>query len=45
MAVGAVPLAPRSARRGTHRGKLTSARFLVRPLGRRLGRGRLLLGA
>src|SRR3982750_3270336 len=43
--VGAVPLMLRLVRRGTDRGKLTSARFLVRLLGRRLGRGRVLLGA
>src|SRR5437763_629939 len=35
----------RLVRRGTHRGKLTSARFLLRLLGRRLGRVRLLLDA
>src|SRR3954452_8239298 len=35
----------RLVRRGTHRGKLSSARFLVRLLGRRLGRVRLLLDA
>src|SRR4051794_9990629 len=35
----------RLVRRGTHRGKLVSARFLVRLLGRRLGRVRLLLDA
>jgi hypothetical protein len=43
--VGAVPLMLRLVRRGTHRGKLRSARFLVRLLGRRLGRVRLLLDA
>jgi hypothetical protein len=43
--VGAVPLMLRLVRRGTHRGKLSSARFLVRLLGRRLGRVRLLLDA
>src|SRR5690349_17614757 len=43
--VGAVPLMLRLVRRGTHRGKLGSARFLVRLLGRRLGRVRLLLDA
>src|SRR3954463_2335217 len=43
--VGAVPLMLRLVRRGTHRGKLTSARFLLRLLGRRLGRVRLLLDA
>src|SRR5205807_7940347 len=41
----AVPLMLRLVRRGTHRGKLTSARFLLRLLGRRLGRVRLLLDA
>src|SRR3954452_2854560 len=35
----------RLVRRGTHRGKLTSARFLLRLLGQRLGRVRLLLDA
>src|SRR6185437_1751694 len=35
--VGAVPLMLRLVRRGTQRGKLVSARFLVRLLGRRLG--------
>src|SRR3954462_11270115 len=39
--VGAVPLMLRLVRRGTHRGKLTSARFLLRLL----GRVRLLLDA
>src|SRR5689334_5815276 len=43
--VGAVPLMLRLVRRGTNRGKLASARFLVRLLGRRLGRVRLLLDA
>src|SRR3954466_2042131 len=43
--VGAVPLMLRLVRRGTRRGKLSSARFLVRLLGRRLGRVRLLLDA
>src|SRR5690242_266085 len=43
--VGAVPLMLRLVRRGTNRGKLRSARFLVRLLGRRLGRVRLLLDA
>jgi len=43
--VGAVPLMLRLVRRGTDRGKLTSARFLVRLLGGRLGRVRLLLDA
>jgi DDE superfamily endonuclease len=43
--VGAVPLMLRLVRRGTHRGKLASARFLVRLLGGRLGRVRLLLDA
>jgi hypothetical protein len=38
--VGAVPLMLRLVRRGTNRGKLTSARFLVRLLGNRLGRVR-----
>src|SRR5947199_363152 len=41
LAAGARPL----ARRGTRRGKLTSARSLPRLLGRRLGRARLLLDA
>jgi Transposase DDE domain len=35
----------RLVRRGTNRGKLTSARFLLRLLGRRLGRVRVLLDA
>src|SRR5947199_3892518 len=43
--VGAVPLMLRLVRRGTHRGKLRSARFLLRLLGGRLGRVRLLLDA
>jgi hypothetical protein len=43
--VGAVPLMLRLVRRGTNRGKLTSARFLLRLLGGRLGRVRLLLDA
>ena len=43
--VGAVPLMLRLVRRGSHRGKLRSARFLVRLLGRRLGPVRLLLDA
>jgi hypothetical protein len=43
--VGAVPLMLRLVRRGTNRGKLTSARFLLRLLGRRLGRVRVLLDA
>jgi DDE superfamily endonuclease len=43
--VGAVPLMLRLVRRGTHRGKLASARFLPRLLGGRLGRVRLLLDA
>ncbi len=43
--VGAVPLMLRLVRRGTHRGKLRSARFLLRLLGQRLGRVRLLLDA
>src|SRR5690349_14406769 len=43
--VGAVPLMLRLVRRGTHRGKLTSARFLLRLLGQRLGRARVLLDA
>src|SRR5689334_21924673 len=43
--VGAVPLMLRLVRRGTNRGKLTSARFLLRRLGRRLGRVRVLLDA
>src|SRR3954464_13249077 len=43
--VGAVPLMLRLVRRGTQRGKLTSARFLLRLLGPRLGRVRVLLDA
>src|SRR3954462_2039972 len=43
--VGAVPLMLRLVRRGTQRGKLRSARFLLRLLGGRLGRVRLLLDA
>jgi hypothetical protein len=43
--VGAVPLMLRLVRRGTHRGKLVSARFLLRLLGDRLGRVRVLLDA
>jgi DDE superfamily endonuclease len=43
--VGAVPLMLRLVQRGTNRGKLRSARFLLRLLGRRLGRARLLLDA
>src|SRR3954469_11866047 len=43
--VGAVPLMLRLVRRGTHRGKLRSARFLLRLLGPRLGRVRVLLDA
>src|SRR5689334_10937589 len=43
--VGAVPLMLRLVRRGAHRGKLTSARFLLRLLGPRLGRVRVLLDA
>src|SRR5690242_19406923 len=43
--VGAVPLMLRLVRRGTDRGKLRSARFLLRLLGGRLGRVRLLLDA
>jgi DDE superfamily endonuclease len=43
--VGAVPLMLRLVRRGTHRGKLRSARFLLRLLGQRLGRVRVLLDA
>ena len=43
--VGAVPLMLRLVRRGTHRGKLRSARFLLRLLGDRLGRVRVLLDA
>src|SRR3954447_12177505 len=43
--VGAVPLMLRLVRRGTNRGKLGSARFLLRLLGGRLGRVRVLLDA
>jgi hypothetical protein len=43
--VGAVPVMLRLVRRGSQRGKLTSARFLLRLLGRRLGRVRVLLDA
>src|SRR5436305_12848503 len=43
--VGAVPLMLRLVRRGTTRGKLRSARFLLRLLGGRLGRVRVLLDA
>ena len=43
--VGAVPLMLRLVRRGTDRGKLGSARFLLRLLGQRLGRVRVLLDA
>jgi hypothetical protein len=43
--VGAVPLMLRLVRRGTHRGKLRSAGFLLRLLGQRLGRVRVLLDA
>ncbi|MBV9913168.1 MAG: transposase [Sinobacteraceae bacterium] len=43
--VGAVPLMLRLVRRGTNRGKLKSARFLLRLLGQRLGRVRVLLDA
>src|SRR3954462_14123563 len=41
--VGAVPLMLRLVRRGTNRGKLKSARFLLRRLGQRLGQVRVLL--
>src|SRR5664279_5572348 len=44
-AVGAVPLMLRLVRRGTNRGKLKSAGFLLRLLGQRLGHVRLLLDA
>jgi hypothetical protein len=44
-AVGAVPLLLRLVRRGTNRGKLRSAGLLLRLLGQRLGRVRLLLDA
>src|SRR5687768_9541379 len=43
--VGAVPLPLPLVSRGTNRGKLSSARFLVRLLGQRLGRVRVLLDA
>ena len=43
--VGAVPLMLRLVRRGASRGKLRSARFLLRLLGDRLGRVRVLLDA
>jgi hypothetical protein len=43
--VGAVPLMLRLVRRGAHHGKLRSARFLLRLLGPRLGRVRVLLDA
>jgi DDE superfamily endonuclease len=43
--VGAVPLMLRLVRRGTNRGKLKSARFLLRLLGQRLGSVRVLLDA
>ncbi len=43
--VGAVPLMLRLVRRGTNRGKLKSAGFLLRLLGNRLGRVRVLLDA
>src|SRR4051794_5110027 len=43
--VGAVPLMLRLVRRGTHRGKLRSARFLLRLLGPRLGGVRVRLEA
>jgi hypothetical protein len=43
--VGAVPLMLRLVRRGAHRGKLRSARFLLRLLGNRLGQVRVLLDA
>src|SRR5919202_7027720 len=42
---GAVPPMLRLVRRGADRGKLRSARFLLRLLGRRLGRVRVLLDA
>jgi len=44
-AVGAVPLLLRLVRRGSNRGKLRSAGLLLRLLGQRLGRVRLLLDA
>src|SRR3954464_8039050 len=43
--VGAVPLMLRLVRRGANRGKLRSARFLLRLLGDRLGQVRVLLDA
>lgn len=43
--IGAVPLMLRLVRRGPHRGKLRSARFLLRLLGSRLGQVRVLLDA
>src|SRR5436305_328290 len=43
--VGAVPLMLRLVRRGPNRGKLKSAGFLLRLLGHRLGRVRVLLDA
>src|SRR3954470_5123273 len=43
--VGAVPLMLRLVRRGPHRGKLKSAGLLLRLLGNRLGRVRVLLDA
>src|SRR3954466_1821177 len=43
--VGAVPLMLRLVRRGANRGNLRSARFLLRLLGNRLGRVRVLLDA
>jgi hypothetical protein len=43
--VGAVPLMLRLVRRGANRGKLKSARFLLRLLGQRLGQVRVLLDA
>jgi DDE superfamily endonuclease len=43
--VGAVPLMLRLVRRGPNRGKLKSAGFLLRLLGNRLGRVRVLLDA
>jgi hypothetical protein len=41
---GAVPLMLRLVRRGTHRGKLTSTRFLLRVPGGQLGRMRVVCG-
>jgi hypothetical protein len=43
--VGAVPLMLQLVRRGANRGKLRSARFLLRLLGNRLGQVRVLLDA